>query len=162
VDEFGRQLKAELGKVSDDLAKMRQRKAELEEELRRYAEAIGSGGNMPALVDAMKNRQAELDAITNRLLSTQPDSIEAQLAEIREFVTSRITDLRGLLSKSVVLARAEVLKHVREIQMVPHVSESDPHYEAQGEWNLLGEDSGQNRQMGLVAGVGFEPTTSGL
>ena len=77
-----------LEKVSGDIAKMRQRKTELGEELRRYAEAIGSGGNMPALIGAMKNRQAELDAITNTLLSTQPDSIDAQLAEIREFVTS--------------------------------------------------------------------------
>lgn len=162
IDEFGRQLKAELGKVSGDVAKMRRRKAELEEELRRYAEAIGSGGNMPALIEAMKNRQAELDAIANKLLSTEAGSIDAQLAEIREFVTSRITDLRGLLSKSVVLARAEVLKHVREIQMVPQTDASDPHYEARGEWNLLGEDVRQDsvsgRQIGLVAGVRAVPS----
>ena len=166
IEEFGRHLKVGPGKVSGDLAKMRQRKRELEVELTRYAEAIGSGGNMPALIEAMKNRQAELDAITNKLLSSEPGSIDAQLADIRQFVTSRISDLRSLLSKSVLLARAEVLKHLSEIQMVPKVDGSNPHYEARGDWNLLGEDVRQGLvsdcQIGLVAGVGFEPTTSGL
>ena len=36
------------------------------------------------------------------------------------------------------------------------------YYEAEGEWNLLGSGDNENRQMKVVAGVGFEPTTSGL
>ena len=36
---------------------MRARKAELETELRRYADAFGAGTNMPAIIQAMKVRQ---------------------------------------------------------------------------------------------------------
>jgi hypothetical protein len=127
-----------LGKVSGDLGKMRARKAELETELRRYAEAVGAGGDMPAIIQAMKVRQGELDSIAERLLSTHPDSIEGRLADIRRFVTARILDLRELLSKDVLLARTELLKHIQVIRMVPRVDANDPHYEAAGEWSLLG------------------------
>lgn len=91
----------------------------------------------------MKVRQGELDSITERLLSTSPDSIEARLADIRRFVTKRILDLRELLSKDVLLARTELLKHVQEIRMVPLVDKSGAHYEAMGQWSLLG-DAGES------------------
>ena len=138
LEEFGRQLKAELGKLSGDIGKMRARKVELETELRRYADALGAGGNMPAIIQAMKERQGELDSITERLLSTHPDSIEARLTDIRRFVTRRILDLRELLSRDVLLTRTELLKHIQEIRMVPRTDGSGPHYEAAGEWSLVG------------------------
>lgn len=139
LQEFGRQLKSEVGKLSADLGKMRDRKAELENELRRYAEALAVGGNIPAIIDAMKVRQAEVDSITERLLSTRPDSVEARLTDIRRFMTKRILDIRELLSKDVLLARTEILKHVQEIRMVPRVDGKDAHYEAVGVWSLLGD-----------------------
>ena len=71
-------------------------------------------------------------------------------------MTSRIADLRTLLSKDVVSARAEMLKHVREIEMTPQ-RDGQAHYEARGEWSLLG-DAGEkqpywNRQARMVAGA---------
>ena len=83
LQEFGRQLRSELGKLSGDLGRMRVRKAELETELRRYAEALGVGGNLPAIIEAMEVRQAELDSITERLLSIRPDSIESRITGLR-------------------------------------------------------------------------------
>ena len=142
LEEFGRQLRGELGKLSGDLGKMRARKVELEAELRRYAEAVGAGGDMPAIIQAMKARQGELDSIVERLLSTNPDSIEARLTDIRRFVTNRISDLRELLSKDVLLARTELLKHIQAIRMVPRTEADDPHYEAAGEWSLVGTADG--------------------
>ena len=163
IEEFGRQLKAELAKVSGGIAKLRERKAQLDAELRHYAEAIASGVDVPAIVSAMEVRQRELDSITEKLLSAQPGSIEAQLAEIRRFVTSRVADLKALFSKDIMLARVELLKHVNEIRMMPHSDGTgERYYRAEGEWNLLGSEEISNRQMELVAGVGFEPTTSGL
>ena len=163
LDEFGRQLKAKLQNVSGNLAKLRARKAQLDSELRRFAEAIATGANIPAIMEAMRTRQAELNQITEQLLSNEVGSVDAQLSEIRDFVTSRIADLRTLLTKNakdVALARAELLMHVQEIRMMPQVgSDGREYYEAQGEWSLLGKS---NRQIELVAGVGFEPTTSGL
>jgi hypothetical protein len=126
---------------------------------------------------------------------------------VRRFVTKRILDPGQLLSRDILLARAELVKHVQEIITVPRANDSDPHYEAKGEWNLISDafesgsvtrpsnwvgcrgldfepttsdpwaHSAQNRRMTapscglrksrgiqrekLVAGVGFEPTTSG-
>ena len=154
LEEFGRQLKAELGKLSGDLGKMRARRVELETELRRYAEALGACGNMPAIIQAMKVRQGELDSISERLLSTHPDSIEARLADIRRFVTSRILDLRELLSRDVLLARPELLKHIQVIRMVPRVDAIDPHYEAAGEWSLAGNGSGPGTRPSNWDGCG--------
>ncbi|MGA2252366.1 hypothetical protein [Terracidiphilus sp.] len=43
-----------------------------------------------------------------------------------------------------------------------------PHYVAEGNWNLLGHEKEEfagdttSRQIRVVAGVGFEPTTFGL
>ena len=131
-------------------------------ELRNYAEAIASGVDVPAIVSAMRTRQAELDSITEKLLSAEPGSIDAQLDEIRQFVTSRVADLKTLFSGDTMLARTELLKHVQEIRMQPQSSDDEQYYEAEGEWNLLGGGYSENRQMKVVAGVGFEPTTSGL
>jgi hypothetical protein len=152
LDEFGRQLKAELGKLSGDSDRMRTRKIELETELSRYAEAVAVGGNMPAIVAAMKARQDELDAITGKLLSMRPDSIEGRFADIRRFVTKRIMDLREVLAKDVVLAKTELLKHVQEIRMIPRRDQSGAHYEATGEWSLLGDD--------VQPGPGTRPSNS--
>lgn len=151
LGEFGRQLKARLGKVSGDIAKMRARTVEIETELRRYADAVGSGGNIPAIIEAMRVRQAELDSITDRLLSTGADSVDGRLAELRRFVTKRGLDLRELLSKDVVLARTELLKHVQEIKMVPRHDKSDPHYEA---WRLTGEGDESSPSTRLSNWVG--------
>ena len=98
----------------------------------------------------MKIRQGELDSITERLLSTRPAAIEARIADIRRFVTKRILDLRELLSKDVLLAKAELLKHVQEIRMIPRMDENGAHYEATGEWTLLGD--------ALESGPGTRPS----
>lgn len=54
---------------------------------------------------------------------------------------SSVTDTTNLNCEGhfVAFAQAEVLKHVGETEMVPH-ADGEPHYEACGEWNLLGED----------------------
>ncbi len=169
LEEFGRQLKTALGTLSGELERMCERKAQLEAELRRCAEAVAAGGDIPVLIEAMKSRQAELQSITDRLLSTGPESVEAHLAEIRQFVTDRLADLRGLLARDVALARTELLKHVRGIRMTPQGAEPKPHYVAEGEWDLLGERSQEDRMLRpsdrsirMVAGARFELATFGL
>jgi hypothetical protein len=153
IDEFGRQLKAELARVSDGTAKLRGRKAQLDAELRNYAETISTGVDVPAIVAAMRTRQVEVDFITGRLLSTEPGSVDAHLDKIRQFLTSRVADLKALFSKDTMLARVELLKHVQEIRMQPQSSGDKQYYEAEGEWNLLGSGDNENRQMKVVAGA---------
>lgn len=49
-----------------------------------------------------------------------------------------IFDLHELLSRDVLLARTELLKPIQVIRMVPRKDTGPPHYEAAGEWNLVG------------------------
>ena len=169
VEEFGRQLKMSLANLSGELAGMRERKRQLESEVQRLTKAVAEGGHSKFLLEAISERERELQGITERLLSTGAGSVDAQVSEIQQFVTERLADLRKLLYGNVELARAELAKHVTEIRMIPHRTEQKGFYVAEGEWNLLGgyPKTGRARHLSgvrarLVAGVGFEPTTFGL
>ena len=120
-----------------------------------------------ALVKAINARQRELDEITRRLLSTEPDSISGEVGRIRQFVTRQVGDIRHLLKVDVQKAKAVLEKHVTSIRMVPQVEGEKGHYVAEGKWNLLGgygEEAGNRatKRIRLVAGEGFEPSTFGL
>ena len=103
VAEFGRQLRAALSSMSNDLAALRRRKEQLEGEIQRFADAIARGGPLDALVQQIAAREKEMKAITNRLLSASSDSIEGQLRELRQFVEKGISDLRSQLNRDTAL-----------------------------------------------------------
>ncbi len=169
IQEFTHQLKTALGDVSGTIARVRERKALLEQELRRLTAAVAEIGHSAFLVQAIAERERELAEISRRLLSEAPGSIEAEFSEIREFVTKRLGDVRRLLYTDVALARTELGKHVSKIRMIPQQITAAGYYVAEGERDLLGRypKTGRARQLldkraRLVAGVGFEPTTFGL
>jgi DNA invertase Pin-like site-specific DNA recombinase len=170
LDEFGNHVKNAFANLTNQLAQMRERKEKLEGELRRLAETAAATGPSAFLVAAIHERQQQLRGITDQLLAGGTDSVDAHLSDIRSFVTRRLGDLRTLLSGDPVAARKELLKHVSEIRMMPQARNGNekPHYVAEGNWNLLGHEKEEfagdttSRQIRVVAGVGFEPTTFGL
>ena len=167
IQAFGRQLKDAFEKMSSELAQMRERKTKIEAELRRLAETAARTGPSGFLIEAINDREQQLRDITDRLLSTGPGSVESHLAEIRAFVTKRLSDLQGLLAGDTTFARAELKKHVEEIRMTPQHGNGKPHYLAEGAWNLLGNEKGPAHNTApllnrMVAGVRFELTTFGL
>jgi DNA invertase Pin-like site-specific DNA recombinase len=169
LEEFGRQLSLKLLDLSDGLSRLRERRSQLEAELRRLADAAAQNGASRFLLDAIGEREKALCEISNQLLSDSPQSVDAELAEIRGYVTTRLADIRSLLAKNVPLARVELAKHVREIRMQPSTVGAERFYVAEGEWNLLGSfpGTGPTRQpsdwrVRMVAGAGFEPATFGL
>ena len=104
--------------------------------------------------------------ITRQLLSTEPDSLSAEIRRIRQFVTGQVGDIRKLLRTDTMKAKLELEKHVKEIRMVPQADGKKGHYIAEGEWDLLGGYGGganlADPHICLVAGEGFEPSTFGL
>jgi hypothetical protein len=106
-------------------------------------------------------RNENRNSITRQLLSTEPDSLSAEIRRIRQFVTGQLCDIRKLLHTDVLKAKLELEKHVKEIRMVPQPDEKKGYYVAEGEWNLLGGygagASPGYPHFGLVAGAGFEP-----
>jgi hypothetical protein len=151
------------------LASFRERKSQLELELRRLAEAVALQDTSGFLLEALAERERELRKITDCLLEAGPWSANTELSDIRKFVAGRLADLRTLLSKDVSLARIDLAKHVKEIRMKPTEMGAERFYIAEGEWNLLGSlpGTGPKRQpsdwrVRMVVGAGFEPATFGL
>lgn len=64
--------------------------------------------------------------------------MESHLADIRNFITERMTNLRALLAGDPWPARKELLNHVSEIRMMLQAVNGKSHYVAKGSWHLLG------------------------
>jgi site-specific DNA recombinase len=161
--ELDLQLKAMSGQVDD----VRVRKSEVEAELTRLAEAVAQQGPLPALMRAITSREAEIKELDGKLVGTGPGSVKASIDEIRDFVLSRLKDIRRVLHANIEQARMELFNHVDRIVMRPVLRDDDRFYVAEGEWDLLGNNKGRPQgvapgNLEMVAGVGFEPTTFGL
>jgi hypothetical protein len=140
---------------------MRQRREQIQQELHRLVETVASCGHSAALIEAINNRERELAEITRRVLNAEPDSVSAQVAEIRRFVSEQLGNIRQLLNADVQRARTELAKHVTAIQMQPIAEGKKGYYIAQGEWNLLGgymggpNQNGSKKRVRMVAGACF-------
>jgi site-specific DNA recombinase len=173
IEEFGSQLQARLKSVSGDIAQWRSRKDKLEREIKNFTDAIAEGGYSKSMGEAITIREQEIEAITDRLLSSTAASIEGRIAEIRSFVEQEIQNLSALLSENSPLVKQELHKHLSSIIMHPVGDGGGWHYEAEGSWSLLGRDKNAPQEeqaaqdsdegrLRLVAGAGFEPATFGL
>ena len=152
-----------------DLGRLRARQAEIERELRELLRALADGYS-PAITAAIAERERELASITGQLLSPGPDGLQASLEGLREFIVSRLGNVRELLlSSDVERARAELARHVRRLDLRPATAGGVRYYVASGQWDFIGQGPQTERVPGLlgrgtrmVAGAGFEPATSGL
>jgi site-specific DNA recombinase len=169
VNEFCSQLRKVGAQLSNDVERTREEKRSIEAELNRLVAAVASAGHSDYLLRAIGERERQLQETSRRLQAAGDPSEDVQPDEIRSFVTSRLSRLPELLCSDVTKARAELMQHVAEIRLVPQHTETNIHYVAVGEWNLLGNYLEMDRarhlvgvRARLVAGVGFEPTTSGL
>jgi site-specific DNA recombinase len=166
IQEFQRQLGEALSQITGQIGRMRQRREEIQRELHNLVEAVAHTGPSAALVDAISERERELGGITQRLFTSQPDSVLAEIGRIRQFVSERLGNIRELLSADVERAKVELAKHVTDIRMNPEGEGKNAHYVAAGEWNLLGGygqgEAGAEKRVRMVAGEGFEPSTFGL
>ena len=74
--------------------------ARLETELQRYAEAIGAGDPLPAILVAMRTRERGPHELNAQLAAVAVDTApSATLAAIYRELSSRLTDWQGLLAR---------------------------------------------------------------
>jgi len=169
IEQFGRQLRSSLASVSDELTKMRERKEKLEREIRNYTAAIGESGHSKYIIEEIAVREKEISAITDRLLSAAPDSIQTKIEEMARFVSEGIEKLSEALNENSPLAKQELHSHLSAIRMFPTEDGEGWYYIAEGTWDLLGTDPyapiygvPEDGRIRMVAGGGFEPPTFGL
>jgi len=169
VAEFCCQLKEADGVLLREAERAIEQKQKVQAELSRLVAAVADSGHSTILIEAIDQREQELRSIDERLSAWGPGLQQVQPSDVTEFVKHRLARLCDLLNSDVTQARAELLRHVSEIRLKPKRTETGSEYVAEGEWNLLGtypETDRARHLLGvrarLVAGVGFEPTTSGF
>ena len=174
IQEFGKQLHADLASLSGDIAKMRSDKEKLESEIRNLTRAIAESGHSRFILDEIAVREQKIGAITDRLLSSNPASIEGKIAEMRSYIERKVRGLTDLFNAHSPAAKQMLHEHLKAITMHPVKDNGQGwNYEAEGSWNLLGTDKNapreepaaqdsNERQLRMVAGAGFEPATFGL
>jgi site-specific DNA recombinase len=168
IESFGRQLRSSLANVSNELTEMRSRKEKLEREIRNFTQAIAESGHSKYILEEISVREKEISGITNRLLSSTPDSIQTQIEEVRRLVEGGIQTLQSLYREESPAAKQELRRHLSAVLMFPLEDGEGWYYIA--EWNLLGTDPHEPKmrvvpvegRIRMVAGGGFEPPTFGL
>jgi len=163
IEQFGRQLRSSLAGVSDELTQMRVRKEKLEREIRNYTAAIGESGHSKYILEEIAVREKEISAITDRLLSAAPDSIQTKIDEMARFVGEGIDRVSEALNENSPLAKQELHSHLSAIRMFPTEDGEGWYYIAEGTWDLLGTDPyapiygvPADGRIRLVAGGGFD------
>jgi hypothetical protein len=158
--------------VSNELTEMRSRKERLEREIRNFTHAIAENGHSKyilCILEEMVVREKEISGISDRLLSSTPDSIQSQIEEVRRLVEDGIQNLHQLFSEESPAAKQELHKHLSAVRMYPLEDGEGWYYVAEGTWDLLGFDPlapdirvREEGRIRMVAGGGFEPPTFGL
>lgn len=140
IKELEAKLESRFEAMDIEREALRKRKRALETEIERLIQALAAGGGSrppAAVIDAINEREEELRSIGDRLLQGSHDSIQAQ-GDVRKFVMSKLSNLRGLLYSDVPTAKAEILRHVDRIDLTPMEANGERFFVASGEWNLLG------------------------
>jgi DNA invertase Pin-like site-specific DNA recombinase len=140
-------LKAVKGR-EQDVETLREKKATLEVEIQRLVRAIAGDWDSPAVREEISAREDELRKITARMVEPKPDKLQAHLRNTRTFVMAGLSDLSRLFNSDAVVARAELVKHIKEILIYPEGN----NFQARGTWDFLG--TGHMAQPGPAA-----PTT---
>ncbi len=98
IGEFERQLDASLADLTGQAGRMRQRSEQIKQELRNLVAMTATCGPSPALIEGINQREQELKAIIGQLLAGERGSVSPQVGQIRQFVTERLGNIRGLLA----------------------------------------------------------------
>jgi hypothetical protein len=155
IQEVGSHMRARLGNLSEELAQMRKQKAALEAQIAKLLDTAEAAGHSPSLLSRLAQREDELRAITDRLLSEEEGSLGTDLERLQSDVTKQLARLeklvgaaqadatddvaQGAIASAIAMAREELRKHITPIIMKPDFEQRQ--YTAEGAWDLLGNRS---------------------
>ena len=115
------ELVKQLSRIDSNLENMRRRKAELETELENLTRPVADGLDSASIRKGIAEREAEIAALTSRVLGRKKDSVRTQSRDLRKFVLASVGDFRALVSANdhAAATRMELAKHVKEIVLSP-------------------------------------------
>ena len=130
---FEAQLARAFDRHRDEAAAHRRRESEIVRKIGNLTRALADGYS-PAIRVDLAHLEEQLANIRRADMAAEPAVLDRRMRDTRDFVESRLKDLRTLFSAEAVTIRAEVAKHVREIILTPEGRA----YVASGTWDLLG------------------------
>jgi chromosome segregation ATPase len=133
-------LTARFAGLEVELARLRQRRGELDVELKRLTDSIAHGEKSQSIMNAIGEREKELRSITDKLLERAPGSIRAKLEELREFAVARLTKIRELLAhpEHVQKAHEALAEHLGQLMLEPVEESGKRTYLAHGKVDFFG------------------------
>ena len=134
-----------------DVEKLREKKARLEVEIQRLVRVIAGGLDSPTVREEISSREGELRKITACMIEPNPNKLQAHLRSTRAFVKEGLSDPSRRFDSDAVVARAELVRHVKEIIIYPNGN----NFQARGTWDFLG--TGHMVQPGPTAPLVFNP-----
>jgi hypothetical protein len=138
LERFEVQLTKELEGISGEMDRIRKHMEQLEAQISNLVAVLADGTRSSAVMAEITRREAECAAITDRLLSSTEESVQARSKRFRAAALEKMQDLRKCLNGNTVTVRAFLLKHVQRIDMRP----DGKSYVASGSWDFLGDARG--------------------
>src|SRR5262249_24999326 len=131
--------------------------AVLDQELARFAAAVAQGGDLPALVDAIKVREQRKRQLQEELagLDGLQRVADIDLQQLQSELQARLADWQGLLTRQVPVAR-QIIKKLLSGRLVFRRRE-DGSYEFSGQATLGRVIAGLACTKAVVAPTGFDP-----
>ena len=142
IDYAAASLKKSLaseGKL-EHAAVLSRKEAQLRLELARLAEAVATSGGSKTLIETLKNKESELEGVSNAIASLKRIQVPVEVQWLRKRIEQEISSLPALLNWDPDRAKAFLVGHVSEIKMSVIGDDERKHYVAEGEW-LTGEKS---------------------
>ena len=125
-------------------------------EAQRIGKAIAAAGHSPTLLKMLAEVEAKVQDADRRIEVHKAPDIKTSVAEVREYVTKALLDLRSLLHTVVHKAKLKLAQHLVELVLTPRETETGRVYEVTGNWRLLPD---KECVISLVARDGIEPPT---
>ncbi len=150
------QLEVQRGKMKANLA-------QVEEELACLTTAIASGGDLPSLLQGIKDRERRRAHLREQLAGLERCDQVSQFdfRQIEQELRARLEDWRGLLCRQVAQARQILRKLlVGKLVFTPKEDASGRYYEFVGQGTLRQVLAGVGAAKGRVSPAGFEPALS--
>jgi site-specific DNA recombinase len=137
----------------------------IEQELVRLSAAIASGGELAALLDAVREREQRRRRLEADLMSL--DSLvrvsALDLRRLERAIRERFDDWHGLMKREVDHARRALSAAlVGRLVFTPHSEGDTRYYEFVGRWSIGRAVAGIIQAKGMVTPAGFEPAISTL
>ena len=146
TDEQQHSLRVELIKVGEELA--------------RLTAAIATGGDLPALLEAVREREHRRRRFQAELMSVE-GLVRASALDLRRLeraIRERFDDWRGLMEREVDRARRALTATLTGRLIFTAHNEGDArYYEFVGRWSIGRAVAGVVQAKGMVTPAGFEP-----